>query len=377
MRVILFFCIFVVLMATPAFACTCVSPPPEVKTAHDLGQWYADRSEAIFEGTVKRVALNWVFRDAKVGDLVPADLDQDEPSLQVTFDISRFYKGVEQNDSSLTTGIGGGDCGFDFETGKQYLVYAFVDSSGHLSTGICSGTGLLEGRQPELSYLRGERVASETPKQNTGISSTKLCGRVTSTAVDLAESQLFLFRIDNESPIPTEETEVAHDGSFCFMGARPGSYYLAFMNRDGDSPTSFVFFPGTTKSSDARRVEVKSGQTHSDLTFIVQPEAAVSVSGTVLVRDKSVLPAGCKVLLLSVDPLSVLVAYAKDVEPSGSFELPHVLPGKYWAFVGVDDSDVAPRWLTRKAEVDVNAPVTSLSLELVRKPGTDRKFTPF
>jgi len=352
------------LLATSAFACSCVPPPPEVKTARDLEQW--KRSDAIFEGTVKHVELDWVFRDAKVGDLVPADLDQDEPTLQVTFDTPRFYKGAERMDVSLTTGIGGGDCGFDFEIGKQYLTYAFADSSGHLSTGICSGTERLDYSQSALSYLRGEQVVSGTPKQNTEISPTKLCGHVVSTGMDVTGSQLFLFRIGNKSPIPTEEAEVAHDGSFCFVGARPGSYYLAFMNRD-DSPTSFVWFPGTTKTSDASRVVLKGGQTHSDLTFIVQPETTVSVSGTVLVHDKSALPAGCKVLLLSVDPLSVLVTYEKDVEPSGSFEFPHVLPGKYWAFVGVDNSDAAPHWLARKAEVDVNSAVSDLSLELVQK----------
>lgn len=368
MRIFLLICSFVAVMATPGFACTCAAPPPEVTTARDLAHWYADRSDAIFEGTVKRLELSWVFKDAKVGDLVPADLDQDEPTLKVTLDIARFYQGVEQKDVSLTTGIGGGDCGFDFEAGKEYLVYAFADSSGQLSTGICSGTELLEDSQSALSYLRGEQVVSETPKQNSGISPTKLCGHLASRGGDVAGSQLFLFRIGNKSPIPTEEAEVAHDGSFCFDEARPGSYYLAFMNRNDDSPASFVLFPGTTKTSDASRVELKSGQTHSDLTFVVQPEDTVSVSGAVLVRpDKSALPAGCKVLLLSVDPLSLLVSYAKDVGASGSFEFPHVLPGKYWAFVGVDNSDAAPHWLTRKTEVDVNAAVSSLSLELVQK----------
>lgn len=153
MRILFLLCILVVLalVAPRSFACKCVAPPSGVKTDSEVARWYTDRSDAVFEGTVRRVELNWVFKEARLGDLVTADLDQDEPTLEVTFDIARFYKGVEQKDLSLTTGIGGGDCGFDFESGKQYLVFAFADTSGRLSTGICSGTGLLEDSQSELS----------------------------------------------------------------------------------------------------------------------------------------------------------------------------------------------------------------------------------
>jgi hypothetical protein len=45
---------------------------------------------------------------------------------------------------------------------------------------------------------------------------------------------------------------------------------------------------------------------------------------------------------------------------------PAVLPGKYWAFVGVDSDDAA-NWVTRKAEVEANVTVRGLSLELLQK----------
>jgi hypothetical protein len=363
----LFYTIFAFIFASaPAFGCSCVPPPPDIKTARDVAQWYANRSDAIFEGTVKRVELKWALMEAKVGGLVPADLDEDEPTLHITFDVSHFHKGVAQKEVLVTTGIGGGDCGFDFEIGEQYLVYAFADASGHLSTGICSGTALLEESQSKLSYLRGDQAVSETAKQNASAPPTKLCGHIASTGLELADSQVFLLRVGNKSPIPSEEAEVAQDGSFCVVGARAGNYYLAFISRAEDQPTSFVLFPGVAHSSEANTVELKSGQARSDLAFNIPALRTFSVSGSVHIPNKSALPAECKVFLLSADPLSFLVGYSKDVDATGSFDFPRVLPGKYWAFVGVG-SDAAPNWLTRKAEVEVIVRVSGLSLELIHK----------
>jgi hypothetical protein len=126
------------------------------------------------------------------------------------------------------------------------------------------------------------------------------------------------------------------------------------VNRAENSPTSFVFFPGVVKSSGATAIEVKDGQANSELAFDVPRQPTFSISGTVLVSPKAALPTECKVALLSADSLSSALAYTQEVAPNGSFDFPRVLPGKYWAFVIVD-SDAASNWLTRKAEVDVDA----------------------
>ena len=350
----------------PAVACKCLSPPQDIKTARDLAQWTANRSNAIFEGRVERVELKWARMEANVGDVIPADLEEGPPGMQVSLDVSRSYRGAQQKNIRIRTGVGGGDCGFDFEVGKQYLVYAFADESGQLETGICSGTALVEESKANLSYLRGDPITSESVERKTPIATGKLCGRLVRAGLDFTDSQVFLSRVGNKSPIPSDEAEVARDGSFCATSVIPGKYHLVFMNRAEDSPTSFVFFPGVAKSSEVTAIEVKSSQANSELVFNVPPQPTFSVSGTVHASNKSALPAECKVALLSADPLSFLLAYTQNVAPSGSFEFPQVLPGKYWAFVTVD-SDAPSKWLTKKAEVNVDVTVVNLSLELIAK----------
>jgi hypothetical protein len=133
-----------------------------------------------------------------------------------------------------------------------------------------------------------------------------------------------------------------------------------------DSPTSFIFFPGVAESTEATILELKRGQLRSDLVFNVQRQPTFSVSGNVRTANESALPPECKVFLFSADLSSFLKVYSQNIASSGSFDFPKVLPGEYWAVVGVD-SDAAPNWLTRKAEVDVRVGVKGLSLELSQK----------
>ncbi len=59
----------------------------------------------------------------------------------VDFAVSDVRKGAAMNNAIVQTGQGGGDCGFEFETGKEYTVYAYAEDS-TLFTSMCSGTSL-------------------------------------------------------------------------------------------------------------------------------------------------------------------------------------------------------------------------------------------
>jgi|GEM_PF-3400137 len=58
--------------------------------------------------------------------------------VSVSFNVQSSWKGVTTTTTAIFTG-NGGDCGYPFKVGNQYLVYAHNFYS-DLATGICSRT---------------------------------------------------------------------------------------------------------------------------------------------------------------------------------------------------------------------------------------------
>ncbi len=99
------------------FACSCIVP--------GTPQEEMENSDAVFVGTVTNVSSSSTY------------------GYDVEMSVEQSYKGVESTTVSLHTGTGGGDCGFYFEEGKTYIVYAtLVEDT--LEVYICSLTGLAE-----------------------------------------------------------------------------------------------------------------------------------------------------------------------------------------------------------------------------------------
>jgi hypothetical protein len=84
--------------------------------------------------------------------------------------VSKKYKGHHLQDTiTVRTGLGSGDCGFEFQLGSNYLVYARRESSvkytlpklgrnrkelkGIFRTNICSRTKPVERAEDDLKYL--------------------------------------------------------------------------------------------------------------------------------------------------------------------------------------------------------------------------------
>jgi len=120
-------------------ACTCMSPKRPVCEV-----WW--QTSAIFVGRVTRIRT--VEDDADEGRRV---------SKIVTMRVQERFLGLErEREVEVRTGAGGGDCGFDFQRNRNYLVYAGRSvMTGRLETGICSRTALEEQAQEDLEYLRG------------------------------------------------------------------------------------------------------------------------------------------------------------------------------------------------------------------------------
>ncbi len=86
-------------------------------------------------------------------------IDIAEPSRTkrvVRMQIGEVLTGVDpaQKEIEIVTGGGGGDCGYLFHPGVDYVIYAYKNSEGHLETGICSRTRPLTQAAEDIAYLR-------------------------------------------------------------------------------------------------------------------------------------------------------------------------------------------------------------------------------
>jgi hypothetical protein len=78
------------------------------------------------------------------------------PKRVVRLHIAQVLTGVDpsQREIEIVTGMGGGDCGYAFQPGADYIIYAYKNSAGRLETGICSRTRPLTQAADDLAYLR-------------------------------------------------------------------------------------------------------------------------------------------------------------------------------------------------------------------------------
>ena len=101
-----------------------------------------ERSKAVFSG--------------KVVDIKEKQSLKGYLSKSVLFEVTNTWKGVEQSQIIITTGQGGGDCGYNFIKGEEYLVYAdesIMYGAKSLVSVICDRTDMLSSSQEDLEVL--------------------------------------------------------------------------------------------------------------------------------------------------------------------------------------------------------------------------------
>lgn len=131
-----------------AQACSCVPSGPPCQSF-----WQAD---AVFSATVAS--------KSNIANESGIDLKRKEQQVVVKLLVEDVFRGaLGGNDIEIVTGMGGGDCGYNFEKGKKYLVYAY-ESGNRLHAGICSRTRLLTEAAEDLAYFRN------LPRENSGAS---------------------------------------------------------------------------------------------------------------------------------------------------------------------------------------------------------------
>jgi hypothetical protein len=113
-------------------------------------------TDVVFSGRVTEIGTapdRPVFKDD--GKLIAAF-----PMRAVRFAVDESFRGTVEKSLEVETGMGGGDCGFQFESGQNYLVYAYRNKeTGKLGTGICTRTQVLSKAAEDLEYFRGLKEA--------------------------------------------------------------------------------------------------------------------------------------------------------------------------------------------------------------------------
>lgn len=119
--------LIVVLFATSheAQACSCLPPGP-------VAQEF-ERADAVFIGSIARAR-------------------QEDRFFVIAMEVKSSWKGVEEGEIELRTAQDTAACGYPFEYGKAYIVYA-SKSDGELWASLCSRTRLLQGGEDEVRAL--------------------------------------------------------------------------------------------------------------------------------------------------------------------------------------------------------------------------------
>ena len=300
------------LLRSEASACSCLSSGPPCQALF--------QSDAVFVGTVKSIGM----------------VTQSEPNQPghdrrlVTFSVERAVRGIDGGTVAVRTGEGGGDCGFNFQEGRRYIVYAHRHPAGWLSAGICSRTRLLSEAAEDLAFI------DAMPTSGSG-------GRVSGT-IKHWENDPAARRTVEYGPVADVQVLVRGSrGTFSGMTDTAGKYSVAGIPVGAYEievlpPANFStrYLQRKIEIKDARACQVVDFGLHFDGR--IQGTLVDSTGKTVAGIRIDVVPAARPLELSSVYPPNPIS------DEAGRFELGDIPPGQYLVGVGLKpqmDAEVA------------------------------------
>ncbi|MGD6832528.1 hypothetical protein ACQCT5_10215 [Sutcliffiella halmapala] len=132
--------------SSSTYACSCL--PPGTPLAE------LEKSDAVFSGKVIEVKT-------------------DDSTLIAKISVKESWKGMDSKETTVHTAIDSAGCGVNFETGKEYIVYAYQED-GKYTTYLCSRTAELAYAHEDLNELgegtiptkSGDAAANSPSTQN-------------------------------------------------------------------------------------------------------------------------------------------------------------------------------------------------------------------
>jgi hypothetical protein len=134
------FVVFLLFGSSKSYACSCSPDTKRVSVKQKVSQSLKD-AQFVFSGQVIDIESN-------------TGLTNKRYALKVKIKVDKFWKGGSPETFIVQTGAGGGDCGFPFELGESYLIYAYGSAKDDsIGTGICSRTKNIAQADEDLKIL--------------------------------------------------------------------------------------------------------------------------------------------------------------------------------------------------------------------------------
>ena len=154
----LFLSFLLTLPAPVTYACDCVvsgSPSEEM-----------EKKDAVFSGKVLTI------KDRNKLSTIKSSADP----MEVVIAVNEIWKGIEESQVAVFTERDSASCGFEFQVGQEYLVYASKDGD-QLRASLCSRTALLSlasddvtelgaGEKPTINVVIGAEEKNQSSSTN-------------------------------------------------------------------------------------------------------------------------------------------------------------------------------------------------------------------
>jgi 5-hydroxyisourate hydrolase-like protein (transthyretin family) len=279
----------------------------------------------------------------------------------VMLNITEAFTGLEREAKQITiqTGLGGGDCGYTFERGTEYLIYAYRRRDRGLETGICSPTRPVADASEDLKYLRNLRVRAISGEVRiTAVDVHKGSGRRTAHAGDFVRLSGAKVSIEGQNIRLSAETE--SNGSCVFGGLPPGEYKIG------------VALEGYSLNSPVPRVKLHA-KGCAEVGLPLQLDRVVT--GMVVTREG--LPAaGVRIEAIPVHPRHAndlpSAADRDTTDANGRYELRHLQAGEYYLGTSLGHTPTKENPYTRWFYPGTEDPGAAVRVHIYDKPERQR-----